>query len=217
MGRISEEEAKNYSNSQGSWFQLKNDKDFATVQFLIDSTDDLAPYVCHRVKIGDKERYVDCLATYGEECPLCHANYNQKLVRFLSMYQHEDKTVKVWERGKKFIQTVQGYMNRYNPITDYVFQIERNGKAGSKETTYQIYPMADKPLDVSEVERPTILGGIILQKDAQELEEFLQTGRFPSKDEDNNEELPPRRQASEPEIAPRPSRRDVPVSDRSVF
>lgn len=218
MGRITEEEATKYSTSNGTWFQLKNDKDYATVQFVLNSSEDLAPYVCHKVPLGDKERYVDCLSTYGKECPLCHSGYEQKLVRFVIMYQHEDNQMKIWERGKTFIQSIQGFMNRYNPISNFVFQIERNGKPGDKKTQYPIYPMPDiKAIDLSDKEVPQILGSIILQKNENEMETYLQTGNFP-----NEEEQPVQRRAvNQNPTSTQPvsqiSRRGVPVSDRGVF
>ena len=223
MGRVTEEEAQKYSVSNGSWFQLKNDKDVATVQFVFDNPEDLAPYVCHRVKVGDRERYVDCLATYGEECPLCHAGHQQKLVRFLVMYQHEDGQMKIWERGKTFIQQVQGYMNRYSPISNYVFQIERNGKAGDMKTTYNVFPMPnDKPVDLKELEIPQIMGKIILQKNAVEMETYVQTGNFPNDEVANDQPVQRRSAYQDPTPTPRQpvsqvSRREVPVSDRGVF
>lgn len=216
MGRVTEEEAKKYVSSNGSWFQLKNDKDVATVQFVIDDVNDLAPYVCHRVKVGEKERYVDCLSTYGKECPLCATHNAQKLVRILTMYHHETEQMEIWERGKKFIQSIQGFMNRYNPIGDYVFQIERNGKVGSKETTYQIYPMTNvHAVDLRDKEKPVILGGLILEKTAEEMETYLKTGNFPMTEETNTP-YGESNAFNSSEITPRASRRNVPVSDNGT-
>lgn len=197
MPRIAPDEAQNYQGSlNGEWFSLKNDRDVARVQFMIDRYEDLDVFACHRVKIGDKERYVDCLRTYNEpidKCPLCAAGIPVKPVRFVLMYQHDDGKVKIWERGKNFIAKLQSLCNRYSPLSEYVFEIERVGKAGSKDTRYEIYPM-DKvePVDLSEVERPELLGGLILSKTAEEMDVFLETGEFPQTDDDN--ETPIRRQ-----------------------
>ena len=226
MGRITEEEAQKYSASNGSWFQLKNDKDIATVQFMHDNPEDLAPYVCHRVKVGDRERYVDCLATYGEECPLCHAGHQQKLVRFVVMYQHEDNQMKIWERGKNFIQQIQGHMNRCSNFPTWVFQIERNGKAGDMKTTYNLYNMGQgvqgNAVDTSNIEIPQIMGKVVLQKNAVEMETYLQTGNFPNDEVVNDQPIQRRSAYQDPSPTPRQpvsqvSRRDVPVSDRGVF
>lgn len=218
MGRVTEEEAVKYSSSNGSWFQLKNDKDVADVQFVYDNPDDLAPYICHKIKVGDKERYVDCLSTYGRECPLCHAGHQTKAVRFVIMFQHSDQQMKVWERGKTFIQSIQGFMNRYNPISQYVFQIERNGKPGDMKTQYQIYPMPNiQPYDLTGMEIPQIMGSIILEKNEQEMEEYLQTGAFPNDEQPQQSQPVQRGVPQQPVPRQAVSRRDVPVSDRGVF
>lgn len=193
MPRITEDQAQNYQSSlNGEWFSLKNDRDVARVQFMIDDYGDVDVFACHKVKIGDKERYVDCLRTYDEpidKCPLCAEGVPVKPVRFVVMYQHDDGKVKIWERGKNFIAKLQSLCNRYSPLSEYVFEIERVGKAGSKDTRYEIYPM-DKvePVDLSEIERPELLGGLILQKTAEEMEEFLETGKFPQTDNDSSED-----------------------------
>ena len=112
MGRISYDEQDKYESSgNGEWFSLKNDGDIARVQFMADSPDDLEIFACHRVKIGEKERYVDCLRSYNDPidvCPLCAAGVPVKPVRFVVMYQHDDGKVKIWERGKQFIGKLRG-------------------------------------------------------------------------------------------------------------
>lgn len=183
MPRIGYDEVDKYESSNGEWFQLKNDGDVARVQFMMDSLQDLEIYACHRVKIGDKERYVDCLRSADESidlCPLCAAGNPVKPVRFIIMLQHDDNKVKIWERGKTFISKLQGLFNRYTPLSNYVFEIERHGKAGDKETKYDIYPMDRvEKKDLTNVEYPELLGGLILEKDFDELAVFVRTGKFP--------------------------------------
>lgn len=192
MPRITHEQAENYQSSlNGEWFSLKDDRDVARVQFMMDKLEDLDVFACHRVKIGDKERYVDCLRTYDEpidKCPFCAAGIPVKPVRFVIMYQHDDQKVKIWERGKQFIAKLQSLCNRYTPLSDYVFEIERVGKAGSKDTRYEIYPMDRiEPTDLTQIEKPELLGGLILDKSAEEMEVFLETGNFPQTESDDND------------------------------
>lgn len=199
MPRITEDQAQNYQSSlNGEWFSLKDNGDVARVQFMIDKYEDIDVFACHKVKIGDKERYVDCLRTYDEpidKCPFCAAGIPVKPVRFVVMYQHDDGKVKIWERGKQFIGKLQSLCNRYSPLSDYVFEIERVGKAGSKDTRYEIYPMDRvEPMDLTEIEKPELLGGLILDKTAEEMEIFLETGSFPQTD-NGNDSAPVRRQA----------------------
>lgn len=185
MPRISVNDYENYQTSlNGEWFSLKNDKDVARVQFMMNTLDDLDVFACHRVKIGEKERYVDCLRTYDEpidKCPFCAAGIPVKPVHFVIMYQHDDNKVKIWERGRNFIAKLQSLCNRYQPLSEYVFEIERNGRAGDMATRYEIYPM-DRvdPVDLTDIEKPELLGGLILQKTAEEMEVYLETGSFPA-------------------------------------
>ena len=134
MARITNEQAdKYYSGGSSEWFQLKNDGDVARVQFMFDSIEDIPTFSTHRIKIGDKERQVDCLRMPGdpiEKCPLCEAGIPARAARFVIMYQLDDQKVKIWERGRQFISKLQGLINRYSPLSEHVFEIERHGRAG---------------------------------------------------------------------------------------
>ena len=226
MPRINVNASENYQSSlNGEWFSLKNDKDVARVQFMMDNLDDLDVFACHKVKIGDKERYVDCLRTYDEpidKCPFCAAGIPVKPVRFVIMYQHDDSKVKIWERGKNFIAKLQSLCNRYQPLSEYVFEIERNGKAGDMATRYEIFPM-DRvdPVDLTKIEKPELLGGLILEKNAEEMDVYLDTGNFPATEDTAPAEpqptrrgAPVARQTEEPAPAPRDgvSRRGAPAA-----
>lgn len=218
MARVSYEDSeKYYSGSNSDWFQLKNDGDVARVQFMLNSIEDIPIFSTHRVKIGDKERYVDCIRNPQDPidaCPFCEEGMPAKAVRFVVMYQHEDGKVKIWERGRQFISKLQGLINRYNPLEDKVFEIERHGKAGDTSTKYEIYPLDGvDPVDMEEVEMPELEGSLILQKTAEEMEVFLDTGKFP----DDNQEAPVRRRGSEEPArrAAAPVRR-TPASDTGV-
>lgn len=199
MARIRNDEAEKFvPSSSGEWFALKNDGDTEKVQFLISDTGELDVFTVHKVKIGDKERYVNCIREYGEPldvCPLCDNEYQLKVARFVVMYSHKDNKIKIWERGKQFISRLEGLANRYYPLHDTVFEIERHGKAGDKQTTYEIYPCPqDKPIDISDIERPELLGTIVLDKTAQDMNYFLDNGNFA--DDSATSESPVRRRNS---------------------
>lgn len=185
MPRINPNDTDHYqSELNGEWFQLKNDQDVARVQFMFDNYEDIDVFACHKVKVGDKERYVDCLRTYDQPidmCPFCAAGLPAKPVRFVVMFDHGDNKVKIWERGKQFITKIQALMNRYSPLSEYVFEIERHGVAGSTDTKYEVFAM-DRvdPYDLTEVERPEFLGGLILQKTEMEMNYYLERGTFPA-------------------------------------
>jgi len=184
MGRIDPNDADNYQQGlNGEWFSLKGDGDIARVQFMVDNYEELPVFACHKVKVGEKERYVDCLRTYDEpieNCPFCAGGIPVKPVRFVVMFDHGDSKVKIWERGKNFIAQLQGYMERYSPLSTYVFEIERKGKFGDKETKYNVYPM-DRvdAYDLTDIEMPEFIGGLILSKTMDDMDFYLDRGEFP--------------------------------------
>lgn len=218
MARVSYEDSEKYFSGSGSdWFQLKNDGDVARVQFMLNSIDDIPIFSTHKVKIGDKERYVDCLRNPHDPidaCPFCASGMPAKAVRFIVMYQHDDNKVKIWERGRQFISKLQGLINRYNPLEEKVFEIERHGKAGDTSTKYEIYPLDGvDSVNLDEVEMPELEGSLILQKTFEEMEEFLDTGSFPN----DNQDAPVRRRGADEPVrrASAPARR-TPASDAGV-
>ena len=219
MARVSYEDSEKYFSGSGSdWFQLKNDGDVARVQFMLNSIDDIPIFSTHKVKIGDKERYVDCIRNPQDPidaCPFCAAGLPAKAVRFIVMFQHDDNKVKIWERGRQFISKLQGLINRYNPLEEKVFEIERHGKAGDTSTKYEIYPLDGvESVNLDEVEMPELEGSLILQKSFEDMEYYLDNGNFPSDDSDNE---PIRRRGAEAPArrAAAPARR-TPASDAGV-
>ena len=199
MARVSYEDSEKYFSGSGSdWVQLKNDGDVARVQFMLNSIDDIPIFSTHRVKIGDKERYVDCLRNPHDPidaCPFCAAGMPAKAVRFIIMFQHDDQKVKIWERGRQFISKLQGLINRYNPLEEKVFEIERHGKAGDTGTKYEIYPLDGvDSVNLDEVEMPELEGTLILQKSFEDMEYFLDNDKFPA---DESQDAPVRRRGSE--------------------
>ena len=201
MARVSYDDSEKYYSGSGSdWFQLKNDGDVARVQFMLNSVDDIPIFSTHKVKVGNKERYVDCLRNPQDPidmCPFCAAGLPAKAVRFIIMYQHDDGKVKIWERGRQFISKLQGLINRYNPLEDKVFEVERHGKAGDTSTKYEVYPLDGvQPVNLDDVEMPELEGSLILQKNADEMEYYLDTGNFPAENDSGNE--PIRRRGAEP-------------------
>ena len=204
MARVSYEDSEKYYSGSGSdWFQLKNDGDVARVQFMMNSIDDIPIFSTHKVKVGDKERYVDCLRNPHDPidvCPFCAEGMPAKAVRFIIMFQHDDNKVKIWERGRQFISKLQGLINRYNPLEDHVFEIERHGKAGDTNTKYEIYPLDGvEAVNMEDIEMPELEGSLILQKTFEEMEAFLDTGKFPETNQDSGRrgsEAPARRSST---------------------
>lgn len=197
MGRFGANEADNYGGSGGSsFFQLKNDGDVAKVRFLYNSMEDVLGYAVHEIEVDGKRRYVDCLRSYDEPksaCPLCAANNMQKAKMYIPLYDVDEKEVKIWERGKNFIPKISSLCARYSnadiPLVAQTFEIERHGKPRDTNTTYEIFPVGQPDNKRLEdfPEPPEVLGSIILQKTASEMDEYLNNGSFSSSGSDDRD------------------------------
>ena len=182
MGTFGFNDADNYGQSNsGSFFTLRDDKDTARVRFMYRTIDDVQGNVVHQVEIGDKHRYVNCLRAYNEpldKCPLCAAQYKQLPKLFLKVYNEDAGEVQIWERGKTYFQKMASLASRYNPLCDEVIEIERNGKKGDMKTSYEFYPIENSQFDLDSVDMPEALGTIILDKTADEMNDYLSIGDF---------------------------------------
>ena len=196
--------AEHYGGQGGSgYFSLKNDKDVAEVRFLYNGVEDVTGYSVHEVTHNGKKRYVNCLREYGDpmhKCPMCAAGNYVRVKYFIPLYLMDSGNTVVWERGKEFGNKLSSLCSRYPNLVTHRFEIERNGARGSKETTYEIYPLQDTEQDKGvrledfDVENP--IGGLILDKTADEMEVYLKTGAFPEANSGASP-LPSRRRSAE--------------------
>lgn len=218
MSRFSFDEVDNYGNSaSGSFFVLRDDGDTARVRFLYEGIDDVEGYAVHQIEMPDgKKRYVNCLRQYNdplEKCPFCEAHIPVKPKLFIKLYNEDEKECQIWERGKTYFQRIASLSARYNPLYDQIIEIERNGKKGDMKTEYVFYPTDKEPIDINDeaYECADPLGTIILDKTADEMYEYLDTGDFPASSEQVAEERSSGRRHEEP------TGRRTPNSGRRAF
>lgn len=210
MARFNAETVDKYGGQGGAgYFSLKNDRDIATVRFLYNDENDIEGYAVHQVEIDGKKRYVNCLREYNQpidDCPFCKARKYQTAKLFIPLYNEDAKKVQVWERGKKFFGKLSSVLSRCDadPICSQTFEIERNGKKGDTQTTYEIYQTRDKADDMTleDFDTPEILGRLILDKSADDMEFYLENEYFPPEGE------APARRSSRREEDDRPARRE---------
>lgn len=192
MAGFNVSQADNYGGQGGGgFFSLRNDKDVAKVRILYRDIDDVIGYSVHEVELGGKKRYVNCLREYGDPidaCPFCQAGKFTQVKYFVPIYTEsirsngiENKVgaLQTWERGKKFGSKLSSICSRYPNVVSHTFEIERNGKAGDQQTTYEVYETGETPeVTLEQFDVPSALGTIILDKTADDMETFLQTGDF---------------------------------------
>ena len=199
MARFNTETAEHYGGQGGAgYFSLKNDKDVAKVRFMYNSIDDVEGYAVHQVEIDGKKRWVNCLREYTQPkdvCPFCRANKYTSAKLFVPIYNMDEDKVQVWERGRKFLSKISSICARYPNVVSHIFEIERNGKKGETTTTYEIYEVDKDDTTLEDLpEVPNPLGGLVLDKSAEDMDFYLESGYFPPDDEED--EQPVRRRES---------------------
>lgn len=203
MAQITFDQIKDPSSTGVGFFTLKNDGDEAIVRIMHDSIEDFDIQTTHPIQVSGKFRSVSCLRTPTEpleKCPICQsgARVNQRIfVRLVQYTMGADGTVtaepKVWERSTQYATILRNMLNEYGPLSDVIFKIRRNGAARSVNTTYDI--MYANPANYNSpayakmpelFEGYSTLGTAVLNKNYEELAQFVATGAF--LEADNNQE-----------------------------
>lgn len=190
-----------------SYFGLKNDGDEAIVRFAYKDPSEFEFLSVHQVKVGDKFRRVNCLRSPKDpldKCPLCGCGdeaaarvFSKFYVKLVEYVRDEKGSIvavpKIWERTPKFAKTLAGYFSEYGDLSEIVFKVKRHGAARSMDTYYDVIPgnqMIYKPdiyvKDFSAFETYSVLKYVVLDKTAEEMSAYLQTGEFPEVDKSKN-------------------------------
>lgn len=225
MARFNAETAENYGGNGGhGFFSLANDKDVARVRFMYNGIKDLQGFAVHEVEVDGRKRYVNCLREYNEpidNCPMCAANRFQVAKLYIPLYVLDDKgngEIKLWERGKKFIAKISSICSRYSNLVSHIFEIERNGKKGEQTTTYEIYEIEQDDTILEDLpEVPEILGGVVLDKTAEDMEYYLNYGEFPSAEKPVERRQESRREEVTRRTPSTTTRREVSTNRREAF
>lgn len=196
----------NYSEGndfQVGFFSLKNDGDEAVVRIMCDSMADLEIMTVHPVTVGVSSfpnRQVNCLRDPRdplEMCPLCAAGEKVKQKVFIKMLQYDPYTKEakavVWDRvASVFAPKIKSFLDNYGPLSHIMCKIIRHGTG--KQTQYDIIPNIN-PTEFNEQNYPiipdafkdfTVLGRMVMDKNAEEIIEFMRTGAFPEKQKQIN-------------------------------
>lgn len=163
-----------YSSSNADYFSIENDEQVAKVRFAHGDDKDLDIYVVHKIKLGGKDRYVACLAPVGKACPFCQAGHRPSVRMFLTLLDMRDNKKKIWDRGKTEIPNLLGLVTRYGRLDSRLYEIQRHGKKGDKETKYQFFPL-DPIANAEPLKRDPILSetGFVLKKTVEEMKQML--------------------------------------------
>ena len=201
--------SKNVNESNPSsavgFFSLKNDGDEAIVRFIHDDTNSFEILGTHAIQLNGKFRRINCIRTPMQPVssyPFCDKGENidyRFFIHLLQYVKNPDGSVsaepKVWERSMSYANKMKEYINNYGPMSDVICKIVRHGKPGDMKTEYEIIPNLNKQIyrDDIFVKRTDYfddyksLGRVVLDKNVDEIKEYLTTGNFPVKN--NNEEI----------------------------
>ena len=220
MPRFSYEDADKYGSKGGgtAFFSLKDDRETAKVHILGNDMNDFPGYAVHRVPIGDGHRYVNCLREAGApitDCPFCaEGRHNPEISKvyaklFIPLYNCNTDEVQIWERGKTFFRDLASYCSHNPNVSEVVTEVERRGKKGDTSTTYGLYALKEEDnFDIENVREdiPEVLGTIVLDKTAEDMEYYLRRGDFPEEADagatrrgqrDSKEDKPPFNEGNE--------------------
>lgn len=90
----------------------------------------------------------------------------------------DDDKILVWERGKNFVGKIQTYINRLGSLFAQPVEIERHGKAGDTNTTYELFPLeVDNAVMEDYPERLNLIGSFILELSEGEMYDVID-GRY---------------------------------------
>lgn len=206
MGRVGFNEFDNYkSDGNATFFKLQDDKDTAEVRFMYNGIEDIEGVAVHTVDVEGAKygKDVNCLRAYNEpldECPLCKAGMKPKIKIFIPLYNITEDEVQIWTRSRSYGSTLSGLCARYTKGCNFVnnvFEIERNGAKGDKQTTYNIYPVDKDDTEISDLpQAPDPIGTAVLDKSYEDLEYYVKHGHFPNGGGSSEDSEPIRRRSS---------------------
>lgn len=184
MARFDASQVDNYKPSgTGSYFSLADDGDYAKVRLMYRDMKDVELFSVHEVEVNGQTYWVNCLREYDQpvdNCPLCAAGNKIQVKMWVPLYLEDTKEVKIWERGRTFVSKLQSAERRFNPLVSNVFEIERNGKKGDQNTTYELIHISQDDMTLDQLpELPQVVGTIVKELTFEELEQFLNTGVLP--------------------------------------
>lgn len=218
MARFNASESSNYGGQGGGgFFSISDDKGVKKVRFLYNNEEDIEGFSVHSVEVGGKERYVNCLRSYKDPidaCPFCREHIRTHVKLFIPLYNVDEDQIQIWDRGKKMFEKMSSLCSRYaskDNLVQHIFEVERHGKPKDTGTTYEIYEVEKDDTQLEDFDdMPKILGGLVMEKTADDMEYYLESGEFPPEDDDDKPKRrgTSRRQDDDDEEEERPVRRE---------
>lgn len=181
------------------FFNLKNGEE-AIVRIKIDSIEDFELYTVHPITVGQASfanRKVNCLRQDPKVdpinmCPLCAKGEKVEQRIYIKMLKYVNENGKivpkavVWDRAAYTYATqLKSFLDNYGPLSNMLCKIARTGEG--RETKYTIMPNlnpaqyneATYVKDFSAFDNYRVLGNAVMNKNFEEISQFITTGNFP--------------------------------------
>ena len=120
-------------------------------------------------------------------------------------YTKEAKAV-VWDRvASVFAPKIKSFLDNYGPLSHIMCKVIRHGTG--KQTQYDIIPNIN-PMEFNEQNYPivpdafadfTVLGRMVMDKNAEEIMEFMRTGAFPERQKQQMNAVPQQNYSTPPQ------------------
>lgn len=177
------------------YFYLRDDGDEAIVRIMHNSPEDFDIVAVHQVAVDGRTRNVSCVRDpddFVDRCPLCQANFplRYRMYVHLLVYTTDENgqlvaTPKVWDRPASFSANLSDKYNEYGPLSNLIYKIKRHGKAGSTDTTYEVFPANAQvyrpelyPIPEGSFANYRTVGSVVLDKSYEELAQALAAGEY---------------------------------------
>lgn len=191
------------SNSDGfrvGFFGIKDGEE-AIVRFVINSVDDFDIFTVHPITVGQSSypnRRVSCLRNNPKTdpinmCPLCAKGEKVQQRMYIKMIQYVNENGQIipkaviWDRpAYSYAPQLKSYLDNYGPLTNIICKIVRHG--GGLDTKYDIIPNLNPQIysdqmyvkDFSAFDGFNVLGGMVMNKSFEDINQFILTGEFPT-------------------------------------
>ena len=190
MARFDLNRAEQFGGQGGAGFFRLKGRYEAHIRFLYNDIRDVEGYAVHEIDLNGKKRYVDCLRGINDSkdvCPLCREGSFVQVKFFVPVYDEDLDQVLTWDRGKSFGRRLEKLFEKYaeeEPLCATCFTVTKEtNEDGVNYYTFKPDYNDGAELDELPEYATSVYGNLVLQKSAEDLEEYLEYGDFWDEDD----------------------------------
>lgn len=185
----------NSTRNNPHYFFLLDDGNTAIVRFNISDIEDIKVISRHTITLNGKRRSIECIRNFNDPkdvCPLCASGNKPSFRIYLELlsYKIEDGKIiaepGIWDQPTRFRGMLKSYYMEYGDLRNVLFKVTRHGKKGDTNTSYfitpadpRIYKKENYVADFSAFDNFDINRSLILNKNKEDLQYYVENGTFP--------------------------------------